>query len=55
MKDAILFGVGGVALAILVRDILAISGLPPEAASHGRDRPTRYLKRIPFGAVSPGL
>jgi heme exporter protein C len=32
MKDAILFGLGGVATAILVRDILAIAGLPPEAA-----------------------
>jgi heme exporter protein C len=32
MKDAILFGLGGIATAILVRDILAIAGLPPEAA-----------------------
>lgn len=32
MKDAILFGLGGLATAILVRDILAIAGLPPEAA-----------------------
>jgi heme exporter protein C len=32
MKDAILFGLGGVATVILVRDILAIAGLPPEAA-----------------------
>ncbi len=32
MKDAILFGLGGLATAILVRDILAIASLPPEAA-----------------------
>jgi heme exporter protein C len=32
MKDAILFGLGGIASVILVRDILAIAGLPPEAA-----------------------